>query len=191
MAVHADTAELMNPAPATDDAVVGTRRRWFRCSRAQVAIAFGACVAVALAALAGWLAYNTSRQQTAADARSLFVEVAKQGAVNLTTISYTEVDKDVQRILDSSIGMFHEDFQHRAQPFIDVVKQARTTSTGAVTAAGLESQDGDRAQVLIAVEVETATNGGPSPAQPRNWRMRITVQKVGTAVKVANVQFVP
>ena len=121
----------------------------------------------------------------------LFVEVAKQGAVNLTTVSYTEVDKDVQRILESSTGVFHDDFQHRSQPFIDVVKQVRSTSIGTVTEAGLESEDGDQAQVLVAVEVKTATNGAAPPQQPRNWRMRITVQKVDAGVKVSNVQFVP
>ncbi|WP_203457351.1 mammalian cell entry protein [Mycolicibacterium sp. CBMA 361] len=137
------------------------------------------------------MAYTASRHQNADNTRNLFVEVAKQGAINLTTISYTEVDQDVRRILDSSTGIFHEDFQHRSQPFIDVVKQVRSTSTGTVTAAGLESQDGDQAQVLVAVEVKTATNGAPPPQQARNWRMRISVQKVGDGAKVSNVQFVP
>jgi len=217
MAVHARTPEQLNTASATDEAesADGTavppesaenevdadaesgvtngsaHRRTGRRSPIRVAIAFGVGTSLALSALAGWLSYNTSRQQAAADTRNLMVQVAKQGAVNLTTISYTEVDKDVQRILDSSTGAFHEDFQHRAQPFIDVVKQARSTSTGTVTAAGLESQDSDQAQVLVAVEVKTATNGAPPPQQPRNWRMRISVLQTAAGAKVADVQFVP
>ncbi|MUM04810.1 hypothetical protein B5P44_08445 [Mycobacterium sp. CBMA 213] len=166
------------------------RRPWRR-SPARLAIAAGLGMSLAIGSLAGWMAYTASRHQNADNTRNLFVEVAKQGAINLTTISYTEVDQDVRRILDSSTGIFHEDFQHRSQPFIDVVKQVRSTSTGTVTAAGLESQDGDQAQVLVAVEVKTATNGAPPPQQARNWRMRISVQKVGDGAKVSNVQFVP
>lgn len=218
MAVHADTAEQLNISDDTDEAAemgatanpmppkleapeadshddaggrqVGAHRRSVLRSPIRLAVAFGLVVSVALAALTGWLAYNVSRQQAASDTRNLLVEVAKQGAVNLTSISYSEVDKDVQRILDSSTGVFHDDFQHRSRPFVDVVKQVRSTSTGNVTAAGLESQNGDQAQVLVAVEVKTATNGTP-PQQPRNWRMRISVQKIGAGAKVSNVQFVP
>jgi Mce-associated membrane protein len=40
------------------------------------------------------------------------------------------------------------------------------------------------------VDVKTSTSA--SAAQdPRAWRMRITVQKVGDGAKVANVEFVP
>lgn len=150
----------------------------------------GSVIAVSLTALVGWLGYNDDRQQRADDTRALFVEVAKQGAVNLTTVNYTEVDKDVARILDSATGTFRDDFQKRAQPFVDVVKQVRSISTGTVTDAGLESQSGDQAQVLVSVAVKTAIAGAPEQ-QARHWRMRINVQKNGAEAKVSNVLFVP
>jgi Mce-associated membrane protein len=56
------------------------------------------------------------------------------------------VDADIQRILNSSIGAFHDDFQKRSQPFIDTLKQAQSTSTRTVTAAGLESLGDNEAQ---------------------------------------------
>jgi Mce-associated membrane protein len=116
--------------------------------------------------------------------------VGRQGALNLTTISYTEADADVARILDSATGTFHDDFQKRSQPFIEVVKQAQSKTEGTVTAAGLESVKGDSAQVLVAVSVKTTNAGAPEP-QPHAWRMRIDVQKVDDGVKVSNVGFVP
>lgn len=109
--------------------------------------------------------------------------------MNLTTISYTEADKDVQRILESSTGAFHDDFQKRSTPFIKVLQQVQSTSTGTVTEAGLQSQSGETAQVLVATSVKV-TNAG-APEQPRFWRMRVTVQKIGADAKVANVEFVP
>jgi Mce-associated membrane protein len=156
----------------------------------RLALAVGVAAAVAMTALVGWLGYRSYESHQALDKRNLFVEVARQGAVYLTTISFTEADADVARILDSATGTFHDDFQNRSQPFIDVVKQAQTKTEGTVGEAGLESEDGDTARVLVAVTVKTSNAGVPQQA-PRSWRLRIDVQKHGDGAKVSNVGFVP
>jgi Mce-associated membrane protein len=117
-------------------------------------------------------------------------QVARQAALNLTTIDYQHADADVQRILDSATGQFFDDFSKRSQPFVDVVKQAQSKSVGTVTEAGLESEDHDGARVIVAVAVNTSNAGAPQQ-QPRAWRMRLTVQSVGGDAKVSNVGFVP
>ncbi len=109
--------------------------------------------------------------------------------MNLTTIDFEHADEDVQRVLDSSTGTFYDDFQARAQPFKEVVKQAKSKSVGTVAEAGVESETEDGAEVLVAVTVKTS-NAGAAEQEPRAWRMRITVQKVGDEAKVANVRFV-
>jgi Mce-associated membrane protein len=155
-----------------------------------LALAIAVIMVVGLAALTGWLGFRTYESQQAEAQRSLFLEVGRQGALNLTTISYTEADADVSRILDSATGTFHDDFQKRSQPFIEVVKQAQSKTEGTVTAAGLESVNGGSAQVLVAVSVKTTTNAGAPEPQPHAWRMRIDVKKVNGGVKVSNVSFV-
>ena len=158
-------------------------------SGTPLALAIGVIMVVGLAALTGWLGFRTYQSHQADAQRSLFLEVGRQGALNLTTINYTEAEADVARILDSATGTFRDDFQKRSQPFIDVVKQAQSKTEGTVTAAGLESVNGDSAQVLVAVSVKT-TNAGAPEQQPHAWRMRIDVQKVNDGVKVSNVNFV-
>lgn len=71
----------------------------------------------------------------------------------------------------------------------DAVKKAQSKSVGTVTEAGLESQSGDEAQVLVGVSVNTS-NLGAAEEEPRHWRMRIFVKKVGDEAKVSNVAFV-
>jgi Mce-associated membrane protein len=159
-------------------------------SGVRFALAVGIAVTLALGAIAGWFGYRGYQEHQALQQRELFLREGRQGALNLTTVSYTEVDVDVQRILDTATGSFYDDFQRRSQPFIDVVKQAQSKSVGTITAAGLESVDGDRAQVLVAVHV-TTSNVGAAEQPPRAWRMRIDVQKVGEGAKVSNVEFVP
>ena len=159
-------------------------------SAVRVATIWGLVVVVALAGLAGWLGFRAYQSQKADEQRKLFLEVGRQGALNLTTIDWQHADADVQRILDSATGTFYDDFQKRAQPFTEVVKQAQSKSVGTIAEAGLESDSKNEAQVLVAVTVKTANAGAPEQ-QPRAWRMRITVEKVGDQAKVSNVEFVP
>jgi Mce-associated membrane protein len=163
-----------------------------RMSHLKLAMVAGLVLVVALAGLTGWLGFRTYQSRQADEQRKLFLEVGRQGALNLTTIDWQEADKDVQRILDSATGTFYDDFQKRSQPFVEVVKQAQSKSVGSIAEAGLEQNSitDNGAQVLVAVTVKTSNAGAPDQ-QPRAWRMRISVQKVGDEAKVSNVEFVP
>jgi Mce-associated membrane protein len=144
---------------------------------------------LALGGLGAWLGNRVYQEHRSDRLRELFLDAAKQAAVNLTTLDHERADADVQRILDSSIGDFHDDFADRAKPFADAVRKAQSTSEGVVTEAGVESMNADSGQVLLAVTVNTA-NRGLSDVEPRYWRMRLTVSRVGEAAKVSRVDFV-
>lgn len=160
-----------------------------RLSRTGAALVASGLIVATLAGLSGWLGYRAYQKHEAQTRQNLYVVTARQGAVNLTTINYTQVDADVQRILDVATGAFRDDFEQRSKPFMEVVKAAQSKSEGTVTDAGLESQSGDSAQVLVAVAVKSRTAGGEEA--PREWRMRIEVRSVGDDAKVSNVVFVP
>jgi Mce-associated membrane protein len=183
--LHGEGDEEASEATEAKDARVKRRM-----SPVRLALVLGLVTAAGLAGTIGWLGHQTYQSHKAQDQRNLFVRAGRQAALNLTTINFNEVDVDVQRILDSSTGAWRDDFQKRSQPFIDIVKQAQSKSEGTVTEAGLESQEGDTAQVLVAVAVKT-TSAGAGEQQPRAWRMRIILQKVGADAKVSNVEFVP
>jgi Mce-associated membrane protein len=159
-------------------------------SPTRQAMLCGLVVVVALAMLVGWLGFRASQSHQGQSQRIQFLQVARQGALNLTTIDWQHADADVRRILDGATGEFYDDFAKRSQPFIDVLKQARAKTVGTITEAGLESETADSARALVAVSVQTS-NGGESEQVPRAWRMRIDVRKVGDQVKVSNVGFVP
>jgi Mce-associated membrane protein len=159
-------------------------------SAVRGATLFGLAVVVALAVLVGWLGFRAYQSHQAQSQRSQFIQAARQGTLNLTTIDWKKADTDVQRILDGATGGFYDDFAKRSQPFVDVVKQAKSTTVGTITEAGLESETAGTAQVLVAVTVQTSNTGAPDQV-PRAWRMRISVQKAGDQAKVSNVEFVP
>jgi Mce-associated membrane protein len=176
-------------------------------SELRWALVAGLIAVVALGGLAGWLGVQAHLTEQSKQTKELYLQVARQGALNLTTIDYQEADTDIQRILDSATGEFYEEFAQRSAPFVEVVKQTQSKTVGNVTEAGLESVDGDKAQAIVAVNVTTSSNApganntagpnnaaGPNsaaaPQEPRIWRMRLTIQKVGQDVKISNVSFV-
>jgi Mce-associated membrane protein len=160
-------------------------------SRIPRPIAVGVAIIVALLGLGGWLGFRVHQDDQVRAQRNLYVQVARQTAINLTTINYSEVDADIKRVLDSATGDFHEEFQNRSQPFVEVVKKVQSKTEGTIAEAGLLSYAKDQAQVLVAISVKTSMAGAPPDQEPRRWRMRLTVDKNGDGAKVSKVEFVP
>jgi Mce-associated membrane protein len=158
-------------------------------SHMRLALVSGTVVALVLTALVGWLGFAAYQSHRVQQQRELFIQAGRQGALNLTTIDWQHADSDVQRILDSATGTFRDEFSERRQPFIEVVKKAQSKSVGTITEAGLESESGDEAQLMVAVSVKTASLGA-AEQPPGAWRIRISVLKVGNEVKISNVRFV-
>jgi Mce-associated membrane protein len=183
-----DTVDAADEVDELDDESEARSKK--RMSAQRWAMLLSLTVIVALSVLVGWLGFRVHQSQKADAQRSQFLQVARQGALNLTTIDWQHADVDVRRILDGATGEFHDDFAKRSQPFIDVLRQAKSTTVGTITEAGLESETPDSAQALVAVSVQTSNAGG-TDQEPRAWRMRIYVQRVGDQVKVSNVGFVP
>lgn len=164
-------------------------REWLSGTRGLVAVSVA--VIVALLGAGSWLGYRLYDDQQAQAQRSLYLQVARQTAINLTTIDHTHVDADINRVLDGVTGAFHEEYQTRSKPFIEVVKKVQSKTEGTIAEAGLVSCTSDQAEALIAVSVKTSMAGAPPDQEPRRWRMRLTVEKVGDSAKVSKVDFVP
>jgi Mce-associated membrane protein len=155
----------------------------------RLAVAVGAVVVAAVAGIAGWTSYGAWYCFQAEQQRQLFLQAARQSAHDMTTISHTQVESDVQRILDMSVGRFHEDFAQRRQPFIDHIKHEGSTSQGTVTEAGLESFGGSSARALVAVTVKLS-KAGNAEQKLDGFRLRIDLQRVGAEAKVSDVEYV-
>lgn len=180
---HLDDEDRRGTAGTTSTIAQGS-------SPIRVAMLVGLASVVAFAGLGGWLGIRAYQSHQAELHRALLVQAARQGAVNLTTIDYEQVESNVQRVLDSATGAFYDDFSRRSQPFIEVVKAAQAKSVGTVTEAGIEADDDDETKVLVGVTVKT-TNAGGAEQTPRAWRMRISVTEVDSQPKISNVAFVP
>jgi Mce-associated membrane protein len=193
-AADEDTDEAEDHEDAVDDEVddASEDAAPVELSRSHLRLAaiVTSAVVVALAVTVGWLGFQTYQSHQTEKQRQLFLQVGRQCALNLTTIDWQHAEDDVQRVLDSATGQFYDQFSKRKQPFIEVLKKAQSKSVGTITEAGVESASDDKAQVLVAVSIKT-TNLGAAEEAPREWRMRISVEKSGGEVKISNVAFVP
>jgi Mce-associated membrane protein len=158
-------------------------------SELPMALVVATVLMVSVAVLAGWLGYRTWQCHQAEQERALFLRVARQSAADLTTINHSEVEADVQRILDSSTGSFYDDFSKRRQPFVDRIKRDRSTSEGTVTEVGLLNMTNYSARALVAVSVKLSTAGSTEPKLD-GFRLRIDLQRAGDGAKISDVEYV-
>ncbi len=182
----ADAEEVAATAAEPREGRLERARSWANGSPQRLALAVGMAVVVVLAGLTGWLGFRAYQAEQSERLQQLLVEAGRQGAINLTTISYEHADADVQRILDSATDQFYDDFTKRAQPFADFVKQTQSKSAGTVTEAGLESVGGNEGRVLVVMTIKSSNRGADQPL--RSWRLRVTVKKVGDEAKVSRVE---
>ncbi|MCV7411240.1 hypothetical protein AWC05_27970 [Mycobacterium florentinum] len=119
-----------------------------------------------------------------------FTAGARQGVVNITSLDFNRAKQDVQRVIDSSTGQFRDDFQQRAKDFTTVVEQSKVVTEGTVTAAAVQSIDGNSALVLVAA-TSRITNAAGAKDEPRRWRLRVTVTEDGGQYKVSKLEFIP
>lgn len=145
------------------------------------------CAFVVASGYMVWQRHETDeRKQRAAN----FIAGARQGVVNLTSMDFNKAKEDVQRVIDSSTGQFHDDFQARAKDFTTVVEQSKVVTQGTVKAAAVQSINGDFALVLVAA-TSHITNAAGAKDEPRNWRLKVTVKDDGGQYKMSNVEFIP
>ncbi|TJZ76859.1 hypothetical protein FCG67_16200 [Rhodococcus oryzae] len=122
--------------------------------------------------------------------RNAYVQTARQTVLNLTTIRPETAKEDVERILAGASGDFKAEFDGRQDPFVSVVKEASVTTEGQIIEAGLEREDGNKAQVLVAARANVTTPD-QSQSGPRDFRMRVTVTDDGGTMTASKVEFVP
>ncbi|MCK5751806.1 MAG: hypothetical protein KAH46_03775, partial [Mycobacterium sp.] len=104
--------------------------------------------------------------------------------------NFNNAEEDVQRIIDNSTGEFKDDFELKAQDFVQVAQDSKVITEVSVNATGVESMTEDSAVVLVAAS-SRVTNTGGANQEPRTWRLSVHLQREGDQLKMSKVEFVP
>ncbi|CAN5572138.1 hypothetical protein BH09ACT7_BH09ACT7_15520 [soil metagenome] len=189
--VDAEPVTIADDEPAvdhTDDAAAPARgwRGWLP----RVAVGVAVIALVALLTLSGLMIWShhkfTQREQLA----DRFGTGARQGVINLMSLNFNNGQADLQRVLDTTTGSFHDDFEKSQKDFLTVMQDSKVVTSTAVTSTAIESMTDDSAVVLLTATSQVANNASQQPS-PRSWRLSVTVNKVDNQIKMSKVEFVP
>jgi Mce-associated membrane protein len=166
------------------------RRRWTALPWSKIGVAAVVVAICAMLALTG-LMISQHRQVEAQRAhRAEFVTSASEGVLALLSIDYNHAKADVQKVIDHSTGTFRDDFTKGGDDFVKTAEQSKAVTVGKISAAALESENGDTGVVLLAASSQV-TNANGARQDPRAWRMSVTMTRDGGKLKMSNVEFVP
>jgi Mce-associated membrane protein len=139
------------------------------------------------------LTFRSSARAAESDARADALAVARQEALNLTTLSYEHADADLDHIVGLATGELRDKFEAERKDFPGVLAKEQSVSTGTVRSAGLVRLSADRqaAQAAIAVDAEISNNKTRNAGQPvvEHYRMVLQLSLVDGRWLVSDVAF--
>ncbi|MCA1004945.1 mammalian cell entry protein [Rhodococcus hoagii] len=159
-------------------------------SRAHVVLAVlaGVVIVALIAAITVMLIDRKQASDLAAE-RADYVSVARQTAINISTLRSDSAKEDLDKLFEGTTGPLREDLDARLNDFANVVSKLNVSTTGEVVEAGLESEDGNCKTSLVAVSANQK-NADAAPVG-KSFRLRVVICDEGGKLLASNVEFVP
>ena len=171
------------PAATADRAATarGGRRPWL--------VVAAAVLVIGLVVAATWLAI-AQQAGAARDAdRAAAVSAARQTVVTMTTTDPAHAQQSFQQLTELATGSFGQQLQAQSETFVRVVQSAGVTSRSEITESALQSGDDRRATVLVVANSVVQNSQAPQ-GEPRQYRMKLDLDKQGDRWLVSNLDFV-
>lgn len=149
-------------------------------------------LAAALAGLVAWsavLGADAFEQRQQEAQRQQALHAARQVAVNLLSLDYRTIDRDIDRVLNGTTGQFRDQFASRTGVVEQVLPEAEAASEAQIHSAGVSSMDGDSAEVML---IADATVRNANQEEPRNvhYRLSLTVERQDGRWLVSEVRYI-
>lgn len=139
------------------------------------------------------LTFRSNARAAESDARNAALGVARQEALNLTSLSYERADADLDDIVGLATGELRKRFEAEREGLPGVLAREESTSTGTIRSAGLIRLSDDRreAQASVAVDAEISNAKTRKAGQPvvEHYRMVLQLRLIDGAWLVSDVAF--
>lgn len=122
--------------------------------------------------------------------RDTALMVARDRVLELTTLSYKDIDRQLQSLLDSSTGEFRRQFQGTLGTFAEVVRRSKVEATGTVAEVAMVRLGDEAARIFVAATA-TVKNADSKSPEPRRYRLAVDLERVGDDWLVSGMEFVP
>jgi Mce-associated membrane protein len=127
-------------------------------------------LAAVLLALVAWSTVLVLDRRHRNDLDQGAVEVARQQAKNFFSLDYRHADEDIKALLDLATDDFKAKYAVKQDKLVAAIVKNKVVETAKVPedGAAVEYLSGDRAQVLVAVDVTVASGSrGSESTRPR------------------------
>lgn len=115
---------------------------------------------------------------------------AARAEVNgLVAINGSSSGPSIDRLLAGATAQFRTDLAAQAASLRKVLARNKVLATGEVVSTGVVTSANDRATVIVAA-VGSVRNQRSRTAEPRNYRLKVELQKVGGQWLVSGLEFV-
>lgn len=184
-----DREMIDDPTEAAEASGAADRGRWHRRQRWRVIAIPLALVAIALV-LAALVTVLGVRLASDSGADEPALVAARQTVTDLLTIDPGTADETMRRLSGGATGEFGDQVSDRSGTFAGAIRDAKVSSTGTVSSAAVAERGPGRAVVLVAAE-STVRNAQVPDGEPRQYRMRLTVEEDDDRWLVSRLEFVP
>lgn len=146
-------------------------------------------LAVALLAVAAWRGstwWHLDRQQSD---RASAISVASAEVAGLTSLSAASSETDIDALLARATAGFRSELGKQSETLRNGLATNHVTATSSVVSAGITSYGDDKATVIVAA-AGTVENRSTAQAQPRSYRVQVSLQKTGGTWLVSGLELV-
>jgi Mce-associated membrane protein len=120
-------------------------------------------------------------------AREAALTAARQEIVNLDSLAFSTIDRDLKRVLDGATGTFKTQFTGAQRELRAQVLERKSVSTGSIVSAGVVRADTNSATVLVAAE-RTVKDSSSASGGTAHDRWRVELEKHGGRWLVARLE---
>lgn len=177
---------MEDPGPRAPVAVLNEQAPRARLAWQRGAVALITATALVVGA-ERTLAWQNERSH-AADQKAAAAAAAAE-VEGLIGISGSTSDEDLATLLDGATSDFRSELEAQADRLRETVVKHKVTATGDVVSTGVVTFDDGRATVIVAA-VGTVKNKQSAGAEPRNYRLRVDLQKHDDRWLVSGLEFV-
>jgi Mce-associated membrane protein len=117
-------------------------------------------------------------------------KAARDETLAFLTVDYQNMDPLIAKVLAGSTGSFKEQYERAKVTLKASAQQSQARSTGKVLSVGIADIDDTDAVVFVAADSQVTNASTKGKAQPRYYRLKLTMLRKGDKWLTSNLQFV-
>lgn len=189
----------IRPRAAPYHATTGKGVRWVadRRSRGRVNGVLGLLLIALVAATVFLLVRGphespgTRRSQVMSDTYAAVTAAARREAEAFLTVDYRDTKPSVHRVLAGATGQLRREYQRAAGELEAAARRSRAVSRAAVREVGIGALGDGSAEIYVAADGRVSNTSTGRHAEPRSYRLRLTMTREKGRWLTSDLEFVP